>query len=628
MVQNSTSGIRTGSGQRVHVQERIITSTHTLRPAGTRDADRASPAVPRPRRPSPAPPARPVRAGLAVAPGVVVSLALGAWGIGREGRMWRDEAVTYEVVHRQLPDLWQLLANADAVHGLYYLIVHGLFALCGSLFGAAVDPLLVLRLPSVLATAAATAGVVLVGRLLGRPRAALLAGLAFALLPPVQRYAQEGRSYALVCALVVWATYVLLRTVARPDRALRSWAGYAALLLAAALLHEFAVLVLPAHLTVVPRVARRRWACAAAGVLAGVAPLAWVSNGQSEQVSWLATSGVTPETAVLFAVGVLCAACLAGSGAASRATTAAAARWPFARRAAARRHPVGVDAAGGTGVRRVGAGRVGAGRVGAGRVGAGPEGPQRARWTTPRGVRGRSGSVGRVAPALRWAAVRPAPALRGPARRAVVLPFALLLLPVLVLLLVSAVKPLYMDRYVLYGNAGLALLVGAALDRALRAGGRRAATAGAAALVVVVSLLPLSVHLRTPESRLDDATSVAQAVAATATEGDGVVYLPARRRAWLLPYPRTAGGLRDVALDRGPLASATLYGTELAPDALRARMLARPRIIAVSDPPDEPRDPDPREAVKREVLRDHFERCGTLAVHGAQVSIWARPGRC
>ncbi|MCZ0994857.1 hypothetical protein O1L44_19430 [Streptomyces noursei] len=70
-------------------------------------------------------------------------------------------------------------------------------------------------------------------------------GLTFALIPVVQQYAQEGRSYAAVCALVVWASYLLVLAVSRPCRA--RWLGYTGLMLCACLLHEFAALALPAH---------------------------------------------------------------------------------------------------------------------------------------------------------------------------------------------------------------------------------------------------------------------------------------------------------------------------------------------------------------------------------------------
>ncbi|MYS17804.1 glycosyltransferase family 39 protein, partial [Streptomyces sp. SID4982] len=133
-----------------------------------------------------------------------LATALGLWGLTRRGSMWRDESVTYQVAHRTPGELLELLGRIDAVHGLYYLLMHGVFALWDG-------GLLALRLPSVLATALAAAGVGALGTRLAGPRPGLLAGVLFALLPAIQWYAQEGRSYALVTAGVVWATYLLVR---------------------------------------------------------------------------------------------------------------------------------------------------------------------------------------------------------------------------------------------------------------------------------------------------------------------------------------------------------------------------------------------------------------------------------
>jgi mannosyltransferase len=111
--------------------------------------------------------------------------------------------------------------NVDAEHGAYYLlmwpIVHGAAALLGSpivdTFGTAE---VVLRLPSLLVMTAAAAGVAALGRRLHSPRAGLLAGLVFAVLPEVSRYAQEGRSYAFVLACAVLASYLLVRALDEP----------------------------------------------------------------------------------------------------------------------------------------------------------------------------------------------------------------------------------------------------------------------------------------------------------------------------------------------------------------------------------------------------------------------------
>ncbi|WP_236669854.1 glycosyltransferase family 39 protein [Streptomyces antimycoticus] len=152
--------------------------------------------------------------------------------------MWRDESTTYQIAHRSVGEIGHLLGNADVAHGLYYLLMHAVFALWDG-------GLLALRLPSVLAMAATAAGVGLLGHRLAGPRAGLAAGLVFPLFPAVQRYAPEGRSYALVCAAVVVATHLLLSAVVRLRK--RTWAGYAAVASLACLLHEFAILAVAAH---------------------------------------------------------------------------------------------------------------------------------------------------------------------------------------------------------------------------------------------------------------------------------------------------------------------------------------------------------------------------------------------
>ncbi|WP_217555184.1 glycosyltransferase family 39 protein [Streptomyces sp. GbtcB6] len=424
------------------------------------------------------------------------------------------------MAHRTPPDLTRTLAHADAVHGLYYLLAHALFRLFRD-----ADPLLVLRLPSVLATTVTAGLLTLLGTRLAGPRAGTLAGLTFAVLPPVQRYTQEGRSYALVCTLVVGATYLLERTLdTAAPRTTRAWAGYGAVLLAACLLHEFAVLVLAAHAVAVPREARRAWLKAAGAVVVAVAPLAVLSKRQSAQVAW---------------IGGLGAGALLSFGAMALLGCACAVRLPRAL----------------------------------------------VRFALP-----------------------------------------LTVLPAGLLMLVSLVKPLYVDRYVLYGQAGTALLIGAALDRLTRAGGARRAAALLAVGAALATLVPVAVYLRTPDSRLDDATAVDAAVRAAGADADGILYLPARRRIWALADPDAVRGLRDLALDRTPAASGTLYGTEADPSVIRARLLAARRIVVLRDPAGQPLDATSGEVTKRRTLAEGFEECGTRTVHGARVSVYAR--RC
>ncbi|MFF1374897.1 hypothetical protein [Streptomyces sp. NPDC058308] len=444
--------------------------------------------------------------------------------------MWRDEVVTYDVSRRGFSDLWHTLGTADAVHGLYYLLMHGLFRITGD-----ADPLLVMRIPSVLAMSAAAAGVALLGRRLAGPRAGLFAGVAFAMFPLIQRFAQEGRSYAVVCALTVWATSALVDAVAAEEsRARHLWWRYAALMLIAGLLHEFAVFALAGHALAVPRAARRQWGAAAGAAVVGLVPLAVLSRRQQAQVDWLSFD----PRQYAATLGV----CLAGAGCAVLLR----------------------------------------------------------RW----GARG-TGPVGLVRVAL-----------------------PLLIVPVCLLMSLAPVKPLFVDRYVLYIWAGLALLVGAVVDWSLRGGPGRAALTAAAVLAALATLAPLSVHLRTPESRIDDATGAAHAVQAAGRAGDAVVYMPSRRRVWALSSPDAVEGLRDIALDRSPVASHTLYGTEVPADVIRDRMSVEARIVLVTDPSGRTSDAIDQETVKRRVIEGRFTRCRSWHARGARVTLYARPGGC
>ncbi|NGN66849.1 hypothetical protein G5C51_23450 [Streptomyces sp. A7024] len=454
---------------------------------------------------------------------LALALTLGLWGLGRQGAMWRDEAVTYDMAQRSLPELLRTLEHYDAVHGLYYLVVHGVFAVFG-------DGLIQLRLPSLLAVAAAAAGVAVLGRRLAGPGAGLAAGVIFPLLPDAQRYAQEGRSYALVCAGVVWATVLLLH--AAEARRAGAWAGYGAVLLGTCLVHEFAVLALVAHGVALcarraPAGVLRAWGAAVGCVAVGLAPLAAYSTGQAELVAWIGGPSwrIWVGFAVVVTLGVGCAAVARGQVA------------------------------------------------------------------------------------------------------AVALP--LLLAPKVTLLLMSLARPLYVERYVFHTSAGLALLLGGAAHALWqRRGLVRMVAAVVAAVSAIVLAVPVGQQIRAPESRKDDLAAVAAAVRANAAPGDGLLFTPARRRVWKLPGGSPYDGLNDLAQDRSPRASRTLYGTELPPSAIRTRMLGERRIIVLHDRAREPLDQEAAERVKRATLRAHFERCAGSEVHGGRVTLYARPGAC
>ncbi|MFI6948198.1 glycosyltransferase family 39 protein [Streptomyces sp. NPDC050422] len=214
------------------------------------------------------------------------TFALGLWGLSRQHTLWRDEAATWQVARRPVADIWHMLGQVDAVHGLYYLLMHGLFECFGS--GTTT-----LRLPSVLATSLAAACVAVIARRLAGQLVGLTAGLAFGLLPAVQFYLQEGRSYALIAMGAGISTLLLVTMLEDRGRdRRRRWTAYGGTVLLCALLNWLSLLILPAHLaTLVWSKAERgiwtRWAVASAAAVAAALPLILFSRSQSDQVSWI-----------------------------------------------------------------------------------------------------------------------------------------------------------------------------------------------------------------------------------------------------------------------------------------------------------------------------------------------------
>ncbi|MDO0927454.1 glycosyltransferase family 39 protein [Streptomyces sp. TG1A-8] len=454
-----------------------------------------------------------VRRALAVSVPALVMLALGLWGLDRGG-MWRDEAVTFQVARRTVPQIWRLLHGVDAVHGLYYLLMHAVLA---------VHPgEVVLRLPSV-GAAAVTAGLVAaLGTRLGRPRVGLWAGLLYATTPMAAHYAQEGRSYALVAAGATGATLLFVRAVRGG-----SWWAYGTLLGLTCWLHEFAVLLLPAHAgsLVLARAGAavwRGWGRAAGAVGAALVPMALASHAQSAQVAWLRKP--TAETAqgllraflgptdgvywVCLALALLGAATVVGRpGEVTLAGVALplAVVPPAGLMLVSQVSPLYVD-------RYVLYALSGAPLL----VACGAD---------------------RAAGAVRHLRGRPSPAAPAPPGRTAALP----------------------------GPARLPL---------------------AGVLVLALALAHQVPRLRDdhdPGRRPDDLAAVSRAVAREVRAGEGVVFVPVQARNAALAYPGAFRGVRDVALVEPGAGSGTLYGREAGPRALRRDLARLDRVWVVAD---------------------------------------------
>ncbi|MGC9666980.1 glycosyltransferase family 39 protein [Planosporangium sp. 12N6] len=217
---------------------------------------------------------------------MIVMGGMGLWRI-RLPEMWQDELVTIDVTARSTRQILALLRHVDAVHGTYYLLMHGWVRVFG-------DSPLAMRAPSVMAMAGAAACVALLGqRLFGRS-AGIAGGLVFAMIPAVTRFAQEARSYACVVLFVALATLVLL--VALERSSVWAWAGYAACVTAIGCLNAVALSVVAGHLVAVLLHDRRgrtgrtlltfglAVACGAVPTL----PVLYLGNHQAvQQIHWI-----------------------------------------------------------------------------------------------------------------------------------------------------------------------------------------------------------------------------------------------------------------------------------------------------------------------------------------------------
>src|SRR6478736_9910378 len=90
---------------------------------------------------------------IAIAFGLVAAAvsAAGSW----IPSLWGDEAASVMSAKRPVGSLLTMLTHVDAVHGLYYLGLHGWIRLAG-------DSAFAIRLPSALAVGAAVAAVTLI----------------------------------------------------------------------------------------------------------------------------------------------------------------------------------------------------------------------------------------------------------------------------------------------------------------------------------------------------------------------------------------------------------------------------------------------------------------------------------
>jgi mannosyltransferase len=512
----------------------------------------------------------------------VVMIALGLWGLVRQNSMGNDEVATKYAATLSLSQLVHLLSNVDAVHGTYYLFMH-VWVVFGS------SPA-VLRVPSLIAMVAGAALIAVTAtRLTGSGWAGLFAGVIMALTPSISYYAQTARSYALVLAGVVAATMVLIRVLKAEANGEASqrvrwwWVLYGALVTLSSYLNEMALLILAAHAATVliARYGRRVFehflvAAVVSGVL--LIPLALLSYHERAAVGWIPRPGIRAVGTQFhdyFGETTLAAVIIALFAVAAVAPPRGW-RWRQWRE----------------GIRR----------------GAKPDDPAAAWWE-----RG------------------------GVSLPSVALP--LLLLPAGLLMGESfLIHPLYVDRYVLYGEAGAALLAGAGCYRVgqwlVQEAGRRlgGTTAKGALLVapgVVACLCALLLNLgpqqksRVPQRSQFDFGSSSAYVGAHAQPGDGVLFINSFYRKARLGYPADFRDVTDLAMAKSPQRVGTFNGTDKALPAVQSLMLGYQRIWTVGNAPSAGLSSLPMRQESL-VLINNFRLVQAKQFKGMAVTLWVR----
>ena len=157
--------------------------------------------------------------------------------------VWFDEAATVSGATRSIPELLHMLDKVDAVHGLYYMLMH-------VVFGAAGYTPLSLRLVSAFAVGATAAVVVVLDRQLRPGSMGIVASSVFCVLPRVTWMGGEGRSFALTALVAGILTIALLFALRR--KTVLPWVLYAVVAVVALVPFALVVVTQGSHLPSMP----------------------------------------------------------------------------------------------------------------------------------------------------------------------------------------------------------------------------------------------------------------------------------------------------------------------------------------------------------------------------------------
>ncbi len=221
---------------------------------------------------------------IVVAPALLAGL-LAAYQLGTRS-LWLDEATSVAIASQHGAALWHAIAHDGGNMLAYYLLAHLLVGTFG-------DGAIVIRLPSVLASAATAAIVAQLGLRLFNRRIALSAASLTAVSLPLIYWGQDARGYALMVTFAAGSFLAFVAIVLRDERDEASAALLAAYVLSTLLAIYMgfvaAVIVAPQLLALVLARRRARTVILALVVVAvGCLPLAVLALDRgSSQLFWV-----------------------------------------------------------------------------------------------------------------------------------------------------------------------------------------------------------------------------------------------------------------------------------------------------------------------------------------------------
>ncbi|MFF2053423.1 hypothetical protein ACFVU2_17615 [Leifsonia sp. NPDC058194] len=235
---------------------------------------------------------------IAIAFGLVATAvsAAGSW----IPSLWGDEAASVMSAERPVGSLLTMLFHVDAVHGFYYLGLHGWIRLVG-------DSAFAIRFPSAVAIGFAVAAITLLAGRRGGPTAAIAAGIVGTILPRMTYAGEEARSFAFSAAAAAWLTLLLVwlvdgrgRTV--PANVRRTcWVLYAAGMAVASYMFLYMITLAVGHLALLllTRASRRTlvaWTLSMAGTALAISPIALLAFFERRQIGYLGAQTLDPST--------------------------------------------------------------------------------------------------------------------------------------------------------------------------------------------------------------------------------------------------------------------------------------------------------------------------------------------